>query len=134
FFPEETRAADEIPSGKNPQNEIQPRKLVIVRPEIVACLFGEDKRPVIEAELQKKMGHHESAIDILAACVAHSLQDIQKKKMIAATHNFPLMLKKAENQIGQDNWSEVALGLAKVLVENLKEPALCVLAVQEYPE
>lgn len=134
FFPEETSAADEKPSGKNPQNEIQSRKLVIVRPEIVACLFGKDKRPVIETELQKKMGHPESAIDILAACVAHSLQDIQKKKMIVASHNFPLMLEKAEHLIGHDNWSEVALGLAKVLVENLKEPALCVLAVQEYPE
>lgn len=134
FFPEETSAADENPSGKNPQSEIQSRKLMIVRPEIVACLFGKDKRPVIETELQKKMGQPESAIDVLAACVAHSLQDIQKKKMIVASPNFPFMLKKAENLIEQDNWAEVALGLAKVLVENLKEPALCVLAVQEYPE
>jgi CRP-like cAMP-binding protein len=134
FFPEETSADDEKASSKNQQNEIQSRKLMIVRPEIVACLFGKDKRPVIESELQKKMGHQESAINILAACVAHSLQDIQKKKMIVASHTFPLMLKKAEKLLDQDNWTEVALGLAKVLVENLKEPALCVLAVQEYPE
>lgn len=134
FFPEGTTATDEISTSKNPQNEIQSRKLMIVRPEMVACLFGKDKRPVIETELQKKMGHPESAIDILAACVAHILQDIQKKKMIVASPNFPLMLKKAEKLIEPGNWTEVALGLAKVLVDNLKEPALCVLAVQEYPE
>ncbi len=134
FFPEENSAAGEKISSKKTENETQSRKLMIVRPEIVACLFGKDKRPVIEAELQKKMGHPESAIDILSACVAHSLQDIQKKKMIVASHSFPLMLKKAEQLIDHDNWTEVASGLAKVLVENLKEPALCVLAVQEYPE
>jgi CRP-like cAMP-binding protein len=134
FFPEETGDAEENPSSKNQQNETQSRKLMIVRPEMVACLFGKDKRPVIETELQKKMADSESAIDMLAACVAHSLQDIQKKKMIVASHNFPLMLKKAEKLIEPGKWVEVALGLAKVLVENLKEPALCVLAVQEYPD
>jgi CRP-like cAMP-binding protein len=134
FFPEEPGDAEENSSNKNQQNETQSRKLMIVRPEMVACLFGKDKRPVIETELQKKMADSESAIDMLAACVAHSLQDIQKKKMIVASYNFPLMLKNAEKLIEPGKWMEVAQGLAKVLVENLKEPALCVLAVQEYPD
>ena len=44
------------------------------------------------------------------------------------------MLKKAETLIAISDRQEVAFGLAKVMVESLKEPALCVLTVQEYPD
>jgi CRP-like cAMP-binding protein len=134
YFPDQIGESDESAAKEGRSDDIRPRKLVKVRPEMVACLFGKDKRPVIEAELQKKMAITETAIDILAACVAHILQDIQKKKMIVVSRNFSLILEKAETLIETNNRTEVALGLAKVLVENLKEPALCVLLAQEYPD
>ena len=134
YFPEESRASDENAAKEGRTDELRYRNLVSVRPEMVACLFGKDNRPVIVAELEKKMAASETAIDVLAACVAHILQDIQKKKTIAASQYFPLMLKKAETLIAINNRKDVAFGLAKVMVESLKEPALCVLSAQEYPD
>lgn len=110
------------------------RKPAAVRPELVACLFGRDPRPVVEAELQKKMATTETAIDVLAACAARILQDVQKKKMIVASPDFSLVLKKAESLLDKDKRTEVALGLAKILNENLREPALAVLLVQDYSD
>lgn len=134
YFPDETGGSVEKGNNEDRTDVVRSRNLVKVRPELVACLFGKDKRPVIEAELQKKMAGSETAIETLAAGAAHILQDIQKRKKIVASHNFPLMLKKAEMLIDIKSRQEVALGLAKIFVESLKEPALCVLAVQEYPD
>ncbi len=134
YFPEESNASGEHAGGESRTSELRIRNLVSVRPELVACLFDKDSRPVIEAELANKMAQTEMAIDILAASVAHILQDIQKKKIFAASKYFPLMLKKAETLIALSDRKEVAFGLAKVMVESLKEPALCVLTVQEYPD
>jgi CRP-like cAMP-binding protein len=134
YFPDEVEELDNSSANEGHSNELTPRKLVMVRPEIVACLFGKDKRPVVESELRIKMAIRETAIDILAAGVAHILQDIQQKNMIVASQNFPLILKKAETLIETNNRAEIALGLAKILVESLKDPALCVLLAQEYPD
>ncbi len=99
YFPEEIKTSGEHAGGEGRTVSYGFRNLVSVRPELVACLFDKDNRPVIEAELANKMAQAEMAIDILAACVAHILQDIQKKKMFAASQYFPLMLKKAETLI-----------------------------------
>ncbi len=134
YFPEEKNASDGHAGAEGSSDQLRFRNLVSVRPELVACLFDKDNRPVIEAELANKMAQAELAIDILAAGVAHILQDIQKKKIFAAAKYFPLMLKKAEKLIATDDSQDVAFGLARVMVESLKEPALCVLTVQEYPD
>lgn len=132
YFPDESGESGEKNLIEGHADESRTRKPAAVRPELVACLFGKDTRPVIESELQKKMVITESAIDILVAGAASILQGIQKKKMIVASQDFPLMVAKAGALIGKDKQTEVALGLAKVLDENLKEPALGVLLVQEY--
>jgi len=135
YFPDESAEESEKKNLLEDQlGDSRTRKPTAVRPELVACLFGRDPRPVIEAELQKKMATTESAIDVLAACAARILQDMQKKKKIVASPDFPLVLGKAESLIDKDKRLEVALGLAKVLEENLKEPALAVLLVQEYSD
>ncbi len=133
YFPDNVFEGDEKEAPVDRSDSIHPRKLAKVRPELVACLFGKDNRPVIKAELQKKMAGTETAIDILAACVASILRDIQKKKMIIASENFPLMQEQASILIEEKNRKDVATGLAKVLIENLKAPALAVLLAQEYP-
>ena len=133
YFPEKIEKSIETNDKKGQSGGLRTRNLLMVRPEIVACLFGKDNRPVIEAELQKKMASSATAIETLAAGTAHILQDIQKRKMIVASRYFPLMLTRAETLIEPGNRQEVAMGLAEVFVESLKEPALCVLAAQEYP-
>lgn len=134
YFPEKIEDPAETSSRKDQPDALRARNLVKVRPEIVACLFGKDKRPVVETELQKKMADPETAIATLAAGTAHILQDIQKRKMIVASRCFPLMLTRAETHIEVGSRQEIALGLATLFVESLKEPALCVLFAQEYPD
>ncbi len=134
YFSDELSRPGESKVNEGVSDSVQSRNLVQVRPEMVACLFGKDKRPIVEAELKKKMASTETATEILAACAAHILQDIKKKKKIVASLYYPLMLERAEALIDAGNRNEVALGLAKVLVENLKEPALCVILAQKYPD
>ena len=133
YFPDRIEEPAETNRKKVQTDGLRARNLVKVRPEIVACLFGKDNRPVIETELQKKMADPETAIETLAAGTAYILQDIQKRKMIVASRYFPLMLLRAETLIEVDRRQEIALGLAALFVESLKEPALCVLFAQEYP-
>lgn len=134
YFPEALESRDEGGQMVGHQGEPQTKKLLNIRPEIVACLFGKDKRQVVENELRQKMAAPESAIDVLAASVAYILRDIQKIKKIVASEKFPRMLERAERRIEREHQLEVARGMAKVLVEQLQAPALCVLSVQEYPE
>ena len=133
YFPEKIEEPAETSKNKAQVDGLRTRNLVKVRPEIIACLFGKDQRPVIETELQNKMADPETAIETLAAGTAHILQDIQKRKMIVASRYFPLMLTRAEMLIAEDSGHEIAMGLATLFIESLKEPALCVLFAQEYP-
>ncbi len=134
YFPDEREESGDDTGCENQSNDIQALKQITVRPEIIACLFGQDKRPIVEAELQKKMASVESAIDLLAFCISKILRDVQEKKKIAASQNFLFILQKAETLIQSEDWNEVARGVAKTLAEMLKDPRLCILLAQEYPE
>jgi len=134
YFPEQIEILEAGADQGKQKDDGRPRNLLKVRPEVVACLFGEDERPVLQETLRKKMADPEEAIDVFAACIARILKDIQQKKMIVPSPQFPLMQERAEALIETDSLREVALGLAGVLVQNLKEPALCVLLTQEFTE
>jgi hypothetical protein len=134
FFPDEAGIAGSPGADEGRRGSVRSKHPAKVRPELVACLLGQDNRPMVEDELHEKMAGAESAIAILAAGIAYILQDIQKKKMICAARPFPFLLKKAEILVDSGSRHEVALGLAKELVERLKEPALCVVLAQEYTD
>ncbi len=134
YFPDEAEESGDDAGSESYSDDIQGRKQITVRPEIIACLFGKDNRPIVEDELQKKMATAETAIDLLAVSISDTLQDIQEKKKIVASQNFPLILKKAETLIHADDRQGVAQGLAKTLANILKDPGLCILLAQEYPE
>jgi CRP-like cAMP-binding protein len=114
--------------------ESRSRKLVKVRPELLACLCGKDERPTIQAELRERLANTDSAVDLLAAGVGHILQDIFKNGEIVASPLFPAMLQGAEAAIDAKILRQVGVGLARMLVENLREGALCVLLCQEFSE
>jgi hypothetical protein len=132
FFPEEgdgaerTAPSEETAAGKK-------RKLVKVRPELLSCLYGRDRRPTIEEELQRELASPEAAVDLLAAAIGQILQEILKKGVNAASPLFPEMLRGAEARLSEGEQRPVLLSLAQVLVDNLREPALSVLLSQEYP-
>lgn len=132
FFPEEqegvarTAPSEETVAGKK-------RKLVKVRPELLSCLYGRDRRPTIEEELQKELASADAAVDLLAAAIGQILQEILKKGVNAASPLFPEMLRGVEARLSEKEQRPVLLSLAQVLVDNLREPALSVLLSQEYP-
>ncbi len=135
YFPEvdeegRSEEADEI----SDEEESQARRTVKVRPELVAGLCGLETRTPVEDELAERMKRPETATELLMASIAFILADIQKKKSIFASPLFSLMLRKAQESIGENDRNEVAAQLARVLAENLREPAICVLMAQEYPE
>ncbi|MBU1568337.1 MAG: cyclic nucleotide-binding domain-containing protein [Proteobacteria bacterium] len=133
YFPEKAEGSPVKVDVSQPA-ETKSRKLVKIQPELLACLCGMDKSPKIQDELIKRLQSTESIVDLLAAGVGHILQGILKKGEIVSSPLFPLMLQGAERLIGENDLRPVTLDLARILVQNLREPALCVLLSQEYPE
>ncbi|MFT5698398.1 MAG: CRP-like cAMP-binding protein [Desulforhopalus sp.] len=109
------------------------RNLLKVRPELVACLLGEDKRPLIIEDLKKRIAVVDTAVSILAATTGRILQSIRAKKKIIAASEFPRMLRTAQSLIEVEQRDLVGTNLAQLLVSNLKDSALCVLLCQEFP-
>ncbi len=133
YFSDEEEAPREKAVNPEP-GESRSRKLVKVRPELLACLCGKDERPNIQTELHERLANTDSAIDLLAAGVGHILQDIFKNGRIVASPLLPAMLRGTEAAIDDKVLHQVGLGLARILVENLREGTLCVLLCQEFPE
>lgn len=134
YFPEDARNDRPAPVNDPVPVDSRSRKLVKVRPELLACLCGQDKRPFVEADLRQNLGNTETAVEILAAGVGHILQDMLKKGTISVSPHFPRMLLRAEAEIGEDDQRSVALGLARLLAESLRDPARCLLLAQSFPE
>ncbi len=133
YFPEEPIESDKKIEVTAPVQS-RTRKLIKVQPELLACLCGLDRGPAVQAELQQRLATIDSAVDLLAAGVGHILQEIFKKGGGGASSHFPTMLRSAETILEEGARHEVSLGLARVLVENLRAPALCVLLCQDFPE
>jgi CRP-like cAMP-binding protein len=136
YFPEQSDIAKEKEPVKVSAPAVaNPRKLVVkVRPELIACLCGMDKKLLLQEELKMILAKNDTAIDLLAAAVGHILQDIQRKGVMTGSPLFPTMLRGAEAVCNDDNRQSVTFGLAHLLVENLRGLALCVLLSQEFPE
>ncbi len=133
YFPEELIESDKKDEVTAPVQS-RARKLIKVQPELLACLCGLDRGPEVQAELQQRLATIDSAVDLLAAGVGHILQEILKKGGVGISSHFPTMLRGAEAALAEGARHEVSLGLARVLVENLRAPALCVLLCQDFPE
>lgn len=126
----EQEAGDALPEDEKAEKA---KKIVKVRPELVACLLGKDDRPLIKKELRRKMGDPALCVDILSAGVGKILQGIRQKKKIIATPIFTELIENAEGQIGTENVDEVASLLAEFLEGSLKDTALSVLLSQDFP-
>lgn len=109
------------------------KNILKVRPELVSCLLGKDKRPLVIEDLKKRIVVTESSVSILAATIARILQGIRAKKKIVAAAEFSKVLRTAETLIPAKQQEVVTKQLAELLTVNLKDSALCVLFCQEFP-
>ena len=119
-------------AGNTTASQLQERNLLKVRPELVSCLLGKDKRPLVIEELKKRIADVDTGVSILAATIARILQGIRAKKKIIAAAEFSRMLRSAEPLIPSDQKELVVRQLAHLLITNLKDSALCVLFCQEF--
>lgn len=133
YFPEGSSSSREKTVHSPPEGH-HPRKVVRIKPELLACLCGLEKKPALQSEINALLAHTESAVELLAAGVGYILRDIQQKGSIFASPLFPAMLQGAAAQCSEQDSRQVILSLSRLLVENLRETALCVLLSQDYPE
>ncbi|MDK9707451.1 MAG: cyclic nucleotide-binding domain-containing protein [Desulforhopalus sp.] len=135
YFPEELEEKPTVATTSEPvSTPPKSRKVVKIRPELLACLYGMDKKPALQEELKQLLATTDSAVDLLAAGVAHVLQDIQKKGGGIPSQLFPLMMRGAEAGSDEKERRPIALGLARLLSDSLREPTMAVLLSQEYPD
>ena len=133
FFPEpdpSAMAGTVVPV----KHESAQKKLFKVDAELLASLFGKNDDPTVREKLTKNFQNGDEAVEILAAGIGHILGELQKKRVLCRSDLFPYILRSSEEFIAYEDSSYVASGLGQVLVDSLKEPALCVLLLQQYPD
>ena len=111
-----------------------PPKTVKVESELLACLFGKDNRSFVKEKLSRSFENIDKTVEILVAAIGYILRDLQKKKAISRSDLFHHVLISSGNLIATEDHSQVSLELARVLVDSLKDPALCVMLAQDYPD
>lgn len=120
--------------GAEKEKIAPPLKPVNVEADLLSCLTGQDDRPEIKAKLRKSFKRPDKAVDILVAAIGLVLRELQKKRGMSRSELFPHILKSTEELLPSEECSQVALELGRVLVNSLKEPVLCVVLSQDYPD
>ncbi len=131
YFPEPPE--EEV--GGSDKNQAQPRKKVLkVDAELLSALLGNERHPAAEKKLTERFSDTEKGVEVLVAAIGHILKRLKEKKEVGRTGLFPRLLQDAQNLFDRDSLEDAAFRLAEILTENLREPTLCVLLSQEYPE
>lgn len=132
YFPDSDEEGS-VDSTFTPQESQPSRSRIKVRPALLACLLGSDKRPALVADLKQKMTQRDEAIAIILGGIAQILQELQEKKIVGESRQFSVMLKNAEKIIPANLHRTVCEGVSTTSVETLKNSALCVVLCQNYP-
>lgn len=133
FFPEQDDL-EIVPVTSTPGDRDESKKSLSVAPELLACLFGKDKRIGVIAKLKENFANVDRSIEIMVVAVGVILRELNKSKVLCRSSNFPQLLENSNKYVESETVDYVSLGLAKLLVDSLKEPALCVLLSQDYPD
>jgi len=133
YFPEQDELAISVTNATSGDQD-KFKKSPTVAPELLACLFGKDKRTGVREKLRENFGDVDWTIEILAVAIGYILRELHKSKMLSRSNDFPQLLENSAKLIEDKDLDHVATGLAKYLVDSLKEPALCVLLSQNYPD
>jgi len=126
---------DEIEEGDDASHEEKPapRKLLKVDASLLTALFGLNDSTDGSRELEESFQDNDEAVNLLAAGIGHVLRELHKKRMMGRSRLIPRVLSIGEEFVTGDDRVYVVQKLAKVLANSLKDPALCVLLLQEYP-
>jgi CRP-like cAMP-binding protein len=133
YFPESdpvevSVGSDTSIDGPSPQNRLKVEK------ELLACLFGKDNRSAVKERLKKNFENVDETVNLFVAAIGHILRDLQKKTGVSRSELFPHILNTGGELIAREDHNRAILELGRVLVTSLKEPALCVILSQDYPD
>ncbi len=124
FFP--NTAGDIITAGETH------KKTLVVRPALVACLLGKDDRPLVIAELEKKMQDTHQAVEIIAAATGRLLKAISEKHKAGPSALFPQLMRNSSKLITKELQPEIINRLVSLLLKTLNDSALFVFCSQRY--
>ncbi len=133
YFPE-PKPVDVSTDSIISETGFSPGKTVKVDAELLACILGKDNRSVVKEKLKESFENIDETVNILVAAIGYILRDLQTKKMMSHSELFPQILSNSEELIADEDLSQTALAIGRVLVGSLKEPALCVVFSQDYPD
>jgi CRP-like cAMP-binding protein len=120
-------------SGKS-EEQIRQKKVLKVEARLLAALFDKDIQPQFWKKLERIFSDTDKGVEILVAAIGHILKGLNEKKEIWRTALFSGLLRDAGRLFGRAGQEDAATRLASVLAENLREPTLCVLLSQDYPD
>ncbi len=126
FFPDST---EEIVAAGETQ-----KKTLIVRPALVASLLGKDDRPLVIAELEKKMQDTNQAVKIIAAATGRLLKAISEKQKAGPSALFPQLMRNSSRLIPKEIQPEIIDQLVSLLLKTLNDSALFVFCSQRYSQ
>ncbi len=131
YFPESLQEEEGEPDKSL---ELPKKKKVLkVDAELLSALLGNEKHSAAK-RLAESFSDTERGVEILVAAIGHILKGLKEKKEVGRTGLFYRLLQDVQNLFDRDSLEEAAFRLAAILTENLREPTLCVLLSQEYPE
>lgn len=132
YFPEPLKVEEESPDESPVQSK--EKKVLKVDAELLSALLGNEKHPAAAKRLAKSFSDTKRGVEILVAAIGHILKGLKEKKEAGRTALFPRLLQDVQNLFDRDSLEDAAFRLAAILTENLREPTLCILLSQEYPE
>jgi CRP-like cAMP-binding protein len=133
YFPDRFLGNQKTAQDKPESQKKEAEKKKQVRPEIVSCLLGNDKRPLVVEELQNKMKDANFSKTILSLAI-HNILEEQREVQQLASPLFRRLLVDAERLINKMQSKEIAIHLGNELAVNCVKEELYWLVFQDYPQ
>lgn len=132
FYTHKAAKATELSSESGKQKLPSTPKKFRVRPELVSCLMGTDKRPLVLKELRQKFVDQEVAVQILSVTVAEILKNIKSRNQGAISPYFTVFVKNTERLLAPEHVEQVTQETAQLLTDRINGTGLGVLFWQDF--
>ncbi|MBM9518728.1 cyclic nucleotide-binding domain-containing protein [Desulforhopalus vacuolatus] len=104
----------------------------IIRPDLIECALGRDKRQLLEKDLNKRLASVGFVIDLLHASTAQVLQTIRKAKNITATPEFSALMKRLDACLAGKNRASIIAKYSEYCSRKLNEQAIAAILAQDF--
>lgn len=103
-----------------------------IRPDLIDCALGRDKRQLLEKNLNKRLASTNFVIDLLRASTVQVLQMVFEAKRITATPEFSALLERLDGCLAGENRVSIIDKYSEYCSKHLQKEALAVLLAQNF--